>query len=78
MRILFIAFRDNSNPAAVGGDIYLWALARGLAKLGNKVTFVCSSFEGSKANDNVEGVELLRIKGLWNLSFRILKHILKN
>ena len=77
LRILFIAFRDNSNPAAVGGDIYLWELARGLAKLGNKVTFVCSSFEGSKAKDNVEGVELLRIKGLWNLSLRILKTYFK-
>jgi glycosyltransferase involved in cell wall biosynthesis len=77
LRILFIAFRDYANPEAVGGDIYLWELACGLSKLGNKVTFMCSSFEGSKTKDNIEGVDLVRIKGLWNLSFKIMKTYFK-
>ncbi len=71
MRILFIAFRDCANPSAVGGDIYLWELARGLSKLGNHVTFVCSRFTGSKSEEKVDGIEVLRVKGLWSLPFRI-------
>ncbi len=71
MRILFIIFRDQSNPSAVGGDIYLWELARCLSNLGNQVTVLCSSFHGARDMEKVNGVELLRIKGLWSLPFKI-------
>lgn len=71
MRILFLAYRDFTNPSAVGGDIYLWELARGLRRLGNHVTFVCSQFQGSKPVEFVDGVQIIRIKGLLSLPLRI-------
>ena len=72
MRVLFVVYRDFKNPAAVGGDLYHWELARGLSELGNKVTILCSSFEGSKAEEVVDGVRIIRKKGIWSLPLKFL------
>ena len=66
------------NPSAVGGDFYLWELAKGLSKLGNDVTIVCSSFQGSKQREVIDGVEFVRLKGVWSLPFKILRLYLKS
>lgn len=77
MRFLFLVYRDFKNPNAVGGDFYLWELARGLAKLGNKVTLLCSSFQGAKSSEIIEGVEINRINSVWRLPLRIFNEYLK-
>jgi glycosyltransferase involved in cell wall biosynthesis len=77
MRVLFIAYRDVKNPSAVGGDFYLWELAKGLSRLGHSVTFVCSRFEGSALNEVADAVEVVRINGGWSLPFRILNEYLR-
>lgn len=77
MRFLFLVYRDFKNPNAVGGDFYLWELARGLAKLGNKVTLLCSSFQGAKSSEIIEGVEINRINSVWRLPLRIFHEYLK-
>jgi glycosyltransferase involved in cell wall biosynthesis len=77
LRVLFVAYRDLENPSAVGGDFYLWELAKGLSRLGHSVAFVCSSFEGSTRKDVVDGVEVVRINGVWSLPFRILNEYLR-
>ena len=77
MWLLFVVYRDFENPSAVGGDFYLWELARGLSKLGNRVTLVCSSFEGSKSWEIIDGVEIVRLKGFWSLPLKILNEYLK-
>ena len=73
LHVLFIVYRDLNNPSAVGGDIYLWELARGLFKLGHRVTILCSSFPGSKSKQIIDGVEIVRLKGAWSLPLEILK-----
>jgi glycosyltransferase involved in cell wall biosynthesis len=77
LRFLFLVYRDFKNPNAVGGDFYLWELARGLAKLGNKVTLLCSSFQGAKSKEIIEGVEINRINSVWRLPLRIFNEYLK-
>jgi len=77
LRFLFLVYRDFKNPNAVGGDFYLWELARGLAKLGNKVTLLCSSFQGAKSSEIIEGVEINRINSVWRLPLRIFNEYLK-
>jgi len=61
----------------VGGDFYLWELARGLSKLGNQVTIVCSSLPSNKPREEVDGVEFIRKQGGWTLPFKILSTYLK-
>jgi len=77
LRFLFLAFRDLKNPAAVGGDFYLWELAKGLSRLGHSAAFVCSRFEGSRPSEIVDGVEVVRFAGGLSLPFRILNEYVK-
>lgn len=77
MRVLFSVFRDFENPSSVGGDYYLWELARGLVILGHKVTLICSSFPGSRQLEVIDGVEIVRIKGTWSLPLRFFNQYLK-
>ena len=73
LRVLFIAYRDFENPEAVGGDLYLWELARGLSRLGHFVTFVCRSYAGAKSFENRDGVEIVRVQGYLSLPVRMFK-----
>jgi len=77
MRVLFLAYRDWNNPYATGGDIYLAELAKGLAKLGHQVTFLASSFLGSKQKEFVEGVEVIRISGTFSLPLRFFRRYME-
>ena len=77
MHILFLVYRDIENPSAVGGDIYLWELAKGMAKLGHRVTLICSSFENSKEEENKGGVKIIRIPGSFTLPVKFLKEYMK-
>ena len=71
MRVLFLVYRDFENPSAVGGDYFLWELAKGLSRLGHSVTFACSSFFGSRYREIKDGVEVIRIQGSLSLPFKI-------
>jgi glycosyltransferase involved in cell wall biosynthesis len=70
--VLFLVYRDFENPSAVGGDYFLWELARGLSRLGHSVTLVCSSFFGSRPREIKDGVEVIRMQGSFlSLPFKI-------
>jgi glycosyltransferase involved in cell wall biosynthesis len=77
VRILFIAFRDPKNPSAVGGDIYLWELAKGLGRRTNDVTFLCSRFENSVEKEEVDGDEVIRVQGGLRLTFNIFAEYIR-
>jgi glycosyltransferase involved in cell wall biosynthesis len=77
LHILFLVYRDVENPSAAGGDIDLWELARGLAKLGHRVTLLCSSFEKSKPEETKNGVKIIRISGSCTLPIKFLKEYMK-
>ena len=71
MRILFLAFRDPSNPYLGGGDIYINELAKGCARRGHSVTFLSSKFPGSSIKENVENVHVIRLGSNFTLVFWI-------
>ena len=75
--MLFISFRDSKNPFAVGGDFYLWELAKGLTLLGHNVTIICSAYPGAREQETIGGVKIFRTKKSLLLSFRIFKKYLK-
>jgi len=77
LRVLFVVYRDSENPSAVGGDLFLWELARGLSRIGHNVTLVCSSFVGSKPRETKDGVEIIRIQGSLSLPLKILGTYMK-
>ena len=69
LRILFLAFRDDRNPFYGGGDIYLSELAKGCVNQGHEVTFVSSRFPGSKAEESVNGVHVVRFGSAFTMVF---------
>jgi glycosyltransferase involved in cell wall biosynthesis len=67
LRILFLEYRDPLNPYVGGGDIYLNELAKGCARKGHSVTIIASRFSGSSAEDEIDGVHVLRIGSRFTL-----------
>jgi glycosyltransferase involved in cell wall biosynthesis len=61
LRILFLEFRDSRNPFIGGGDIYINKFAEGCARLGHNVTVISSCFPGSKNEEVVNDVHVIRV-----------------
>lgn len=77
LKILFLIFRDIKNPSSVGGDQYLWELAKGLHTLKNEVTILCSNFRGSKDFEEINGLSVIRLRGSITLPLKVLRYYFK-
>ena len=60
MNILIMAWRDIKNPQAGGSEIYFHELAKRWVAWGNYVTLLTSEFEGSKKEETIDGVRIIR------------------
>lgn len=60
MRILFLNWRDCQNPEAGGSEVYVETVARALAAGGNQVTLFTAAFPGADADQDVDGVRVVR------------------
>lgn len=58
--ILFLNRRDCSNPEGGGSEIYVETVARTLAAAGNRVTVHSATFDGSRADEWIDGVHMVR------------------
>ena len=61
MKILFLEFRDPSNPFLGGGDIYINELAKGCARRGHSVTILSSRFPGSSSKEINRNLQIIRL-----------------
>ena len=77
MKILFLVYRDIKNPSSVGGDYYLWELAKGLHELGNEVTVVCNHFKESENIEVIDGIQVIRLHGSLSLPVKIFNLYMK-
>jgi len=78
MRILFLAFRDPSNPYVGGGDIYINELAKGCAKRGHSITILSSRFPGSEKEEFVEGVHVVRMGNGFTMFTKVFTYYFKH
>jgi glycosyltransferase involved in cell wall biosynthesis len=78
LRILFLAFRDASNPFNGGGDIYLSELAKGCVNQGHNVTLVSSRFPGSKTEESLNGVHIVRVGSSFTMVFVLFFYYFKH
>lgn len=60
MNILFLNWRDIKNPSSGGAEILTHELMKGLVKRGHNVTLFTSYFHGSKKQEILNGVRILR------------------
>ena len=80
MRILALNWQDLTNPQAGGAEVHLEELLRRLVRMGNEVTLLCSAYEGSKPEEVIEGVRIIRRGKRYNFNLIVpfeLRRIVK-
>jgi glycosyltransferase involved in cell wall biosynthesis len=63
MRIVFLTWRDSTHPDGGGSEIFVEQVARQLHDRGHAVTIRCARPPGAAAEDELDGVRLLRAGG---------------
>jgi glycosyltransferase involved in cell wall biosynthesis len=66
MRILVINWRCPKNPLAGGAEIYLHEICRRLVSRGCQITLLAERFPGSSAEDELDGVRIIRRGNKWS------------
>jgi glycosyltransferase involved in cell wall biosynthesis len=61
--VLFLNWRDTSNPEGGGSEVYVERVAAGLAARGRPVTLFCAAHRGAPADERVGDVRVVRRGG---------------
>lgn len=69
MNILFMAWRDKSNPTMGGAEISRHEIAKYLVAKGHRVTLLTSRFPGSAAREEKDGYIIIRTTGIHTVYF---------
>src|SRR5438045_6188847 len=64
MRFLMLNWRDPHNPQAGGAERVTLGYLAALAKRGHEVYWFAYSYPGARANDEIEGVHIVRGGGV--------------
>jgi len=60
MDILILNWKDIKHPQKGGAEVIAFELAKRLIRDHHKVTFFCMSFDGSKQNEQIDGIKIIR------------------
>ncbi len=71
MKILVINWQDRKNPLSGGAEMHLHEIFGRIAKWGNDVTLLCSSFNNAPQNDFVDGMKVIRVGKRNNFNFYV-------
>ncbi|MGZ4595125.1 MAG: glycosyltransferase family 4 protein [Actinomycetes bacterium] len=63
LRVLFLSWRDQWHPEAGGAEAFLDHVSSHLAALGHEVTVLTARYDGSRADETVDGRRFLRRGG---------------
>jgi len=66
-KVLFLNWMDILNPNSGGSELYAFELAKRLSRDGYDATYLTSSFKGSKPNEELNGVRIIRIGSIVTL-----------
>jgi glycosyltransferase involved in cell wall biosynthesis len=69
MNILIFNWQDIKNPLSGGAEVHMHQIFSRIARMGHRVTLFCSSFQGAKARETIDGIEVIR-KG-WRSLFNV-------
>ncbi len=80
MRILLVNWMDMANPMAGGAEVHLTEIFRRFAARGDEVILVSSGFPGAAAEDEYEGIRIIRSGSRETFNFTapfVIKRLLK-
>ncbi len=81
MNILALNWQDLTNPQAGGAEVHLEELLRRIAQKGHKITLFCSGYAGSKPEEIIEGIRIIRKGNRYNFNLVApfgLRRLIKN
>jgi glycosyltransferase involved in cell wall biosynthesis len=68
-RILIVNWRDIKDPEAGGAEVHLHEISKRFVTRGHSVTLLTSAFKGSPAEEEVDGVRIVRRGGKFTFNF---------
>jgi glycosyltransferase involved in cell wall biosynthesis/O-antigen/teichoic acid export membrane protein len=71
LRILFLNWRDITNPEAGGAEVVTHEVARRWVEWGHEVTLLTSKYEGARDTEVIDGIRIRRFGKLRNFSFHL-------
>ena len=60
MNILALNWQDIKNPFAGGAEVHFHEIFKRIAAKGHKVTLLCCSFKDAPAEENIDGIRVIR------------------
>ncbi len=72
LRILFLNWRDITNPEAGGAEVFTHEVAKRWVELGHEVSLLTSRFPGCSKDEMLDGVRVQRLGQLRSGSFHVL------
>ncbi len=73
MKILIFNWQDITHPLSGGAEVHLHETYSRIAAMGNDVTLFCSSYEGAKPTDEINGIKIIREGGRFLFNFVVMK-----
>jgi glycosyltransferase involved in cell wall biosynthesis/O-antigen/teichoic acid export membrane protein len=64
LRVLFLNWRDITNPEAGGAEVFTHEVAKRWVARGHEVTLLTSRFRGSRPSEVIDGVQMIRVGNL--------------
>jgi len=71
MKILIVNWQDIKHPLAGGAEVHLHEIFERITKWGNEVTLISCGFPGALAEENINGIKVIRVgaRGYFNFIF---------
>ncbi len=63
MNILIFNWQDIRNPLGGGAEVHMHEIFKRLAARGHRITLYCSAFEGAPAQEEIDGIRVIREGG---------------
>ena len=70
MNIIWINHRDPQHPQSGGAEVHLREVGKRLVKKGCNLTLISERFPGSKAEDSIDGIKVLRRGGRFGIHLK--------
>jgi glycosyltransferase involved in cell wall biosynthesis len=78
LKILWYSWKDITNPAAGGAEMFTFEIAKRLVNKGHEITLFCSAFKSCKSEENKEGIKIIRDGGKYLVYLKAKKFFKKN
>ncbi len=69
--VLVVNWRDIRNPEAGGAEVHLHEIFKRIAGMGHHVTLLTSAFDGSPAEETIDGIRVVRRGGKFTFNFHV-------